>query len=684
MSVDSIDLTGGSSTINRAVAPHLISDYEFEFGTDVLFDRPGYVRQRGPLKRAQNTDPSNTPTVASSTPYAIVHCIDPAGIVKVGLLLNVSSQMRLYVLSSDYETATNVDNWGVDGDVIATSPSVGQAGGIWIGSSLNFVTSSNALLWRGASVAGVVEPATETISCTRGSTTVTGSGTSFLTEASSGSFLFARTDTFTSTSCYIGVVKSVTNDTELVLEAGALDTSTTKAYTLTGLRNRQNHQSRGKITCTTTSTALTGGNTKFRSGGLDNSWYLFRRRDMAYIGKVSTVVDEDSITLAANAAVDATNEEYVAIDIDKGNAVDSNNTATGFITATYANRQWWLGANYSNGLTDIGSTAIFSDLYDGESVYLEKNVGDLIVVPNYFSETNTPILGAVGTFSGLMIFRENETSLLLGDSPDQFVTRPLYKDGLLHPQSIAPYENGIVWAGRRGIHYFDGASVINLTRDTLGDWYVRNFNDYDYKTNSVWAIVHRDHYIVYLEGQDTTFVINLKSGAVSEFTNVQIRGGTNLPGEATLASNKPWAVIKDTTGASYIVDVDNLFDESGVDNLTCTGETIGPNIKLESKIFSLNESMIKKFWKALAMNYRAVGSTIKVEVATGLDGSYAALTPTPNSFATSSTYVRKRVKFHKFNEFIRFRLTPTTASALSQFWFNDLSLFFRFQRKERF
>lgn len=676
------DIRGGPSGVNRAVAPHLIQDNQAVELDDFLCDRIGFLRQRGPVKQALNSTPAATVTIADYPPEGIAHCVDPAGNTKVLVATKYSAtQFFLYGLNSTYTTATNLGTHY--GTKISFAPHLEDGGGVWVGLARSYddkTSSTQPYLWRGGCLAVVNEPGGETVSTTRGSTTVTGSGTSFTTEAEPGMFLYARTDLYTSYSAYLGVVKSVSTDTSLTLESGALDTATARAYQLRPVRNTQRWASKGRITCTTAASDVTGSFTKFTDQGFNTEWLIFRAKDMAYIGKVSTVIDNDSLTLTANAGYDMSEEPYVAINFyTPFGTIMSTNYHPGWLVSSYIERQIYAGAStypFNNGHSRI----YFSDPGFAESVHWTDKNGDYIVVPNFFAETLTPIIGIKGTFSGILVFKERETALVTGDSIDTFSTRPLYNDGCLDPRTIVAVESGVMWAGRRGINYYDGASVSNITQETLGDWYVRNFQSFDHTAYGAWAFVHRNHYFLHLSETNVVLVVNLQSGAVTEFTNMRFKGATNMPPSS---GRQTWYVVENSGDDTVICNAENLFDESGVDNVTCDGESAGPRILLESKKYDMGEPMTRKWWKALGVHYKATGSDVSLSLAAGLDGSYAATLGNPSELSTSSTFVRKRIKFHKFSEFISFKLVGETPGSLTTFWISELTLWLKGQRKDR-
>ncbi len=107
-----------------------------------------------------------------------------------------------------------------------------------------------------------------------------------------------------------------------------------------------------------------------------------------------------------------------------------------------------------------------------------------------------------GTFSGMLCFKDSETSIVVGDTLDTFAARALHNDGCISPNTVLPYQNGVIWAGHRGIYYYDGASIINLIENTLGDWYTKTYDDIDSGTYNTQAFIHRDHYFISFESNN--------------------------------------------------------------------------------------------------------------------------------------------------------------------------------------
>jgi hypothetical protein len=57
------------------------------------------------------------------------------------------------------------------------------------------------------------------------------------------------------------------------------------------------------------------------------------------------------------------------------------------------------------------------------------------------------------------VLKENETFIVTGNSPTTFSPKKLEDDGAISGMSVQQYGGGVIWAGREGIHYFDGVET---------------------------------------------------------------------------------------------------------------------------------------------------------------------------------------------------------------------------------
>lgn len=623
--------------MNLALPAQELDETEARYLQDILLDFPGLTRRRGPLQQR-----ASAVTLADKA-SGLFFTYDPLGTVRIAALSGTAASGNLEAFSSDLTSKTQIP-WGMN---LPTAPpadpysivSVAPAlkGGLLIGTSSKYdsSTASQVLaLWRGGTKTNYT---TGTISVARGSAAVTGVGTLWAANAVPGMFLFANTDDpYTDT--YIGTVSAIVSDTQLTLEQVSPHPVTARSYTLRSLRGIGPRVTEGRITTNTGSATVTGGATKFKDQGLDSGvWQLYRASDFAYIGKVSAVTSNISITLTVNAALAAANERFIALKVDTfTNEHTLNNLANarkpGFLTAVFAERQWY--ANNGSAL-DKTSRVWFSDTNDLEAMDLSAFDGDFLGVGSSRGATE-PIQALQAAYNALLIFKESETYAVFGSSPTTFQVRKIADDGVLSGGSVQPWSSGVIWAGREGIHFFDGINVTNLAQVKLGEYWKNSIRSFDPSKYRMWSTVVRDHYILYIESfsptvvpvkgntsqpiTSLTFVINMNTRSFVTFRNVGFRGAIQLP---AAVGGSSLMVVNGTGSAGdrgYLVDSSLFWDAEGKDTLTCNGETTtGPDFFFESRKFSAGDSLRKKLFKQLAIYYLTQGGSLKLDTVTGLN-----------------------------------------------------------------
>jgi hypothetical protein len=448
-------------------------------------------------------------------------------------------------------------------------------------------------------------------------------------------------------------------------------------------------------------------------------WDIYRASDGTWVGTVLSVQSEIGLTLLANAAISMADEAYIAVRADANfSLVTTGSTQkVGFISANYADRQWYFnnGADYAKT-----SRGHFSDTADPEIVDMSDFDGDWLDIVST-SNVNEPIRGAQAAYNGLLMMKETETFIITGSSPTSFGTRKLEDDGAISGGSIQAYAGGVIWAGREGIHFYDGIQAQNLTAAKLGDYYRNTMRTFDPATYRMWSMVDRDHYMLFIESvaptvavvkgnvsttpTKYTIAINMVSRAVTTFTNVDIRGAAVLPGTGTRTM---WYLVNDATKA-VICDGEALFNQEGVDSVVCDGSAAaGPDYYIESKKYDAGDGLRLKRFKQLVVWYLAQGDYMKVDVVLGLNNIGQTLTGTfPVSgftwdtlhgqigtwdalkaqFATwaavvQSVFVPKRVRFQKKNQYFAFRLYQNSAS-VTRMQIGPFQLGFKLQRTGR-
>lgn len=718
--------------MNVALAPQEIDDTEAQYLQDGLLDLPGVARRRGPV-----TAPIGGPTALPRPGTGLVITIDPAGAVKYAALSGTGANGYLTVWSDDLSATVDL-SWphalptdpasGASSAYRLVSATPGAGGGTWIGTASDYGATNplQALaFWHGGNKA---DYATGTISFTRGSTTVTGAGTAWLANATPGMFLFANTDdagagTFTDT--LIGTVLSVNSDTSITLTKPApYSGSAGRAYTLRSIRGFIPKVVKGRITCDTGSTTVSGGNTKFQAQGLGSgTWNLYRASDLAWIGKVSAVSSDISLTLAANAAISMADDAYVAIRgdwtaNDKSISITLSTSKVGWITASYAERQWF----FANGAQfDKTFRGWFADSSDPEAVDLSED-GNWIPISST-SDTPEPIRGAVPTYNAVLVMKDSETFAIYGTSPDDFSAKKLEDDGALSTMVIQPYGGGAVWAGRNGVYFYDGVQVLNLTERKFGDVYKNTIRSLDQTRYRAWSMIARNHYWLFLEDLDPTIsvvkgntsttpnhwvlVINLDTGAVDLHTNVGIRGSVVLPAQA---GRDTWFLVNDVTaGVGRVISANSLYDGEGVDSyLTVPGGTLGPDFYFHSKKFNAGDDVWLKRFKQFAMHYLAQGGALNIDVVLGLNNvgrtlstqfpatvltwsQLQVLLPNWSSVATEyatwsalveSVFLPKRVRFTKKDHHMSIRIWQASA-AMTRVRVGPFNLAYKHMRRQR-
>lgn len=613
--------------MNVAKSGQEIDDTEAQYLQDILLDKPGVARRRGPIQR----DTAFAILPRKATGLAIT--IDPSGNDRYAALTGNSSNGYLTVWSPD-KSATVDLAWphALPTDpagALATSyrlhsamPALG--GGTWIGTASDYGDDDalQALAhWRGATKA---DYSTGTISFTRGSATVTGSGTAWSTNVEPGMFLFANTDdasagTFTDT--LIGVVATVDSNTQLTLEKIApYSGSAGRSYTLRSIRGFIPRVAKGKITTATNSTTVSGGGTKFSTQGLaSGTWNIYRASDFVWVGKVASVQSDISLTLAANAAVAMADEGFVALrgdwtSNDKSIDIGLSTNKTGWLTAIYAERQWYL-----NNSAQFEKTyrLWFADPLDPEAVDLSQD-GDWIPISST-SDIPEPARALVPTYNALLVLNESETFAVYGTSPSSFSAKKLEDDGTLSTMSVQSWGGGAIWAGRNGIYYYDGVQVRNITDAKLGDVWRNSVRSVDPLRYRMWSMIVRNHYILHIEDLDPTIsvvkgntastpthwvvIVNMQTlqPTITLGTNLRLRGAVTLPAAAG-------------RGVAYLVN----NDRNTPTGLAAVGSTTGGTLPADTYYYKV--SAVDSVGETLAsseVNVTTTGSTSSVALTWG-------------------------------------------------------------------
>jgi hypothetical protein len=341
--------------------------------------------------------------------------------------------------------------------------------------------------------------------------------------------------------------------------------------------------------------------------------------------------------------------------------------------------------------------------------------GDFIPVTSG-KTADSPIRAIIPAYNSMLVLKERESFVLVGNNPNNFQIRKLADDGILSGMSAVSYEGGVIWAGREGIYFYDGVESTNIVEENLGTYYAESVKSFDPRTYRMWGMVHRDHYFLHIERvtpsvavvkgntshspTQLTIAIYLPRRAVSILTNLNIRGSV------ATGQNAWYAVNTSTIGK--IANIDTLLDDDGNDPFACDGGTAGPDFYMESKKYSVGDGLRKKLFKQLMLHYLVGGDSLRLDTVVGLNTIGSTATSTwpitvywwdklstlfnswdtiANSYPTwdsivDSVYFIKRIKFLKRSQYLAFRIYQNSAS-VNKASIGNFALGFKRQRQGR-
>jgi hypothetical protein len=739
--------------MNTQADPWKIPEGQARFLQDIVLHKANDVRRRGPVKNGVNSAGQAIVSLDGRYCIGLAGTENPDGVWRIAAVGQGAAEAtapQLHVYATDLQSYASNAYGSALGLSIATGSrhNFSTASHPWGGTLIGFQqrnspANCSLIHWAGATKA---DAGTGTISVAQDSVAVTGVGTSFTTECEVGMFLYSYTNTDTSGMTFIGIVKSITNNTSLTLTEGSLYPITTRNYRFQARRALSRRVAKGTITCTENSKIVSGANTKFVSQGLrtptgGGKWAIFRADDMKLIGTVASVASDIQLTLAANASVTLNKGKFVAIDMLATNDVKINSaTEHGWIAAQFAGRMWYANRPFSNRNTPTSQARIFfSDTYDPEALDLTA-AGDHFLIPSE-SPPLKPVLALAPTEGALLVFKEDEVYGIYGTDETNFAIRKLpVDDGCFGATVVQKWNDGVIWAGQKGIWFYDGTEVFNLIEDRLDDWYEQAVQTFKSDTYGAWAMVYNGNYLLYIDkatppfGPDKTendsngtgtplpylgLCINLERRAVSTLKNVSFQGSVAPDFEETLGrmylvnarnSTTPWAF-----NAARLCNTKDLFEGRGLDTLFTyvidpATNALGPDFYFESKRYDLNNPHMKKRWKQLMLNYRLdsiEGDFVTLgKVGDGLtdyDNNYLAFATMIglNNMAIESrsrwritrakdadkvwreAYQPARVKFNKRSQYLGFKLWQSNSTGIEHISLASASLAFKFMRPGR-
>ena len=594
MALTYVNQIGAPEGLNQAMPATTLPDTYVRWAQDVLFDRVGTMRRRGPFGLVNLTNSAGSaasqPTPLTSTTsektLGLVATKNPLGEQVMALFVHnnavdavdpssratIGEAIKVYAYDSSYRTkststvrtfaSTDADFTCDSTAIFYSSPALG--GGAWISVLDNYTPASSTnsqtlVYWRG----GVGKEATAGLSCTIG---VTGSGdpstytdqitsSALFGDITSGMFAF---DVVGGEDYYLGVVKSVDSTSAITLEKKALRTAlgatdepasntTSRTIRFTNTRPYIHNHGRGLITCAVPANngAFTSGNEggsgegHWKSAGLGptTGWALYKANDHTWIGNVKTIVNNASGTFNTlhNAALTngVTNEEYVAYPVSYTMSANAQASVAQRSTQKFG--------------------GVFAATYQGYQWYANCGVGgkgNRIV----FSASSNPesvdlskdaadsielpgtkeIRGIAASSAGLLVFTPDKTFIIRGNERNNFSLEELYPEGCLCASSIVEYGGGVFWVGKSGFLLYDGGSTRLLTGDNLGVFYTDSIKNFDASVDRIYSFFYKNYLFVYFSIFQTPFT-------PQRYEPLYVTGWTTTAAMATLQ----WSALDD-------------------------------------------------------------------------------------------------------------------------------------------
>ena len=648
-----LDWQSSSAPIHGAIGDintmRISPDY-LGFAQDVVIDNSGVLRSRGGFQSVtSDTFASNVPQllIISNTGAFMLTKVSGGQTTSMGTSNFALTGFATLSASGFFTTVTN--QLEGDSSLMPTAAKFADNKGAVIAfdPSTNLSTSvSGVHLWGGNAVT-TSDTTTGTAASTIGSKSIAGVGTSWTT-ALEGCYLFIGA---AGAAIYVGQVDQVTSTTAILLKKGALKTIAAAAPCFKASRPAQHMVYKGRITTNTASTVVVGSNTKFTTSGpggsgsvylTNTTTNLFRYSDGAFIGQITSVQNDTTLTLNANAAIALVNEEYYITNPQF--AVNAGNSGPTFVfeagsVARYADRFWYgcyqvadpsiKATNTAQQLVAQGQNNIaFTKKGDPECIDFDPSAGDFIPIPT--THQLDRVRGLCATRGGLVVFRTRDVYLITGYSPETFRAIKIADEGIPMVLAFDEYNEGVIWAGAKSVWYYDGTRVVDLLNNSVKKFYQRYQRSTSINTPLSMA-TSNDHVLLSwgaptYTGANTTWpvknstgtanrvtmVLNMLNGAITFFSNLLVTGSTYSDGLGTdVILARGSTSTFNTTG--YLVDGSRIFTDSNAsadnfDALTMitmvTGQaSIGPQVMWESTKLVMGDAARLKMWNNLLMNY---------------------------------------------------------------------------------
>ena len=273
-----------------------------------------------------------------------------------------------------------------------------------------------------------------------------------------------------------------------------------------------------------------------------------------------------------------------------------------------------------NGLTEFSS-------YGDRIMYSEIGKYDTFPNFNYIEASKGDAENYVKLESfadRILAFKQRTMQVInvASSSPNNwFVEDTIYNAGVLHPYSVAKGNEGVIWANRNGVFYFNGSTTINVADGKINDedWVsfseatsgAQNQMSVGYISDKNQAIIiqkvnaARHGYVYDIKNQAFSYADDI---APNSFNDTVTNGASFTPVLTNFINDSRGRLV-----TSYDVQATDLAGE-GANKVYTTNFKSEPSVHKDYRVqtpdFPLGQtSLIKKFYK-LYIHYRHTASTL--------------------------------------------------------------------------
>ena len=266
------------------------------------------------------------------------------------------------------------------------------------------------------------------------------------------------------------------------------------------------------------------------------------------------------------------------------------------------------------------------------------------------------VVGLTNLGSSLVVLKERSifTVKIANGGPTDWVASQRAAIGTIDQRSVAQWREKLIFANRKGVYAFDGYDVQELSESISEIWEPIMAN-----WSSSWFIsgaVFEDYYLINIldSGGDLldTFCLHLPSGAWVRFSGTRFTSMAWAPDERGLIGFH-WP-LSSTSSKPRFCDIGSMFKlASGSDALGS-----GPDVEMVLPRVINDDRFRSKVWRRVEVSYGASGSgALNVDFVTGTQSE--GITWTPISALPNETDTKKRFRIGQRSRALGLRIHET-------------------------